>query len=49
MERRELSPTWDGREKSVAYLECFGRLISGLSPWLSLPEDDTPEGKHAQR
>jgi hypothetical protein len=21
----ELSPTWDGREKSVAYLECFGQ------------------------
>ena len=40
----ELSPTWDGREKGVAYLECFGRLISGLSPWLSLPEDGTAEG-----
>jgi hypothetical protein len=45
----ELSPTWDGREKSVAYLECFGRLISGLSPWLSLPEDDTPEGRTRKR
>jgi hypothetical protein len=45
----ELSPTWDGREKSVAYLECFGRLISGLSPWLSLPQDDTPEGRTRKR
>jgi hypothetical protein len=45
----ELSPTWDGREKSVAYLECFGRLISGLSPWLSLPEDNTPEGRTRKR
>lgn len=41
----EVSPTWDGREKGVAYLECFGRLISGLAPWLSLPEDATPEGR----
>ena len=30
----ELSPTWDGRSPNVAYLECFGRLISGIAPWL---------------
>src|SRR5687768_4666445 len=35
----ELSPTWDGRNAKVAYLECFGRLIDGLAPWLSLPDD----------
>jgi hypothetical protein len=45
----ELSPTWDGRESGVAYLECFGRMISGLSPWLSLPEDATVEGKVRKR
>ncbi|WP_457392920.1 DUF2264 domain-containing protein [Roseateles sp. P5_E1] len=45
----ELSPTWDGRDPSVAYLECFGRLISGISPWLALPADDTAEGKLRQR
>lgn len=45
----ELSPTWDGRDRNVAYLECFGRLISGLSPWLALPPDDTPEGRIRQR
>ena len=45
----EVSPTWDGRDKNVAYLECFGRLISGLSPWLSLPEDATPEGRTRKR
>jgi hypothetical protein len=45
----ELSPTWDGRDKNVAYLECFGRLISGLSPWLALPEDATPEGRVRKR
>lgn len=40
----ELSPTWDGRNKKVAYMECFGRLMAGISPWLALPDDDTPEG-----
>lgn len=43
----ELSPTWDGRNKDVTYMECFGRLMAGLAPWLSLPDDDTVEG--AQR
>ena len=41
----ELSPTWDNRDKKVAYMECFGRLMAGISPWLALPDDDTPEGK----
>jgi hypothetical protein len=41
----ELSPTWDGRNKDVTYMECFGRLMSGLAPWLSLPDDNTEEGK----
>ncbi len=40
----EISPTWDGRNKKVAYMECFGRLMAGLAPWLSLPDDDTAEG-----
>lgn len=43
----ELSPTWDGRNKKVTYMECFGRLMAGLAPWISLPDDDTVEG--AQR
>jgi hypothetical protein len=43
----ELSPIWDGRDRNVTYMECFGRLISGLSPWLTLPDDGTHEG--AQR
>ncbi|NDV59140.1 DUF2264 domain-containing protein [Bacteroides sp. 519] len=41
----EVSPTWDGRDIRVTYMECFGRLMSGLAPWLSLPDDDTPEGE----
>lgn len=45
----ELSPTWDGRDKRVTYMECFGRLMSGLAPWLSLPDDDTDEGKQRRQ
>lgn len=41
----EVSPTWDGRNKKVSYMEAFGRLMAGLAPWLSLPDDDTPEGQ----
>ena len=33
------------RDKRVIYLECFGRLMAGISPWLSLPEDSKKEGK----
>lgn len=45
----EFSPTWDNRNKDVAYMEAFGRLIAGLAPFLSLPSDDTEEGKIRQR
>ncbi|MCM1092348.1 MAG: DUF2264 domain-containing protein [Lachnospiraceae bacterium] len=41
----EVSPNWDGRNKRVTYMEAFGRLMAGIAPWLSLPDDDTPEGK----
>ncbi len=41
----ELSPTWDGRDKNVTYMETFGRLMAGIAPWLALPDDDTKEGK----
>lgn len=45
----ELSPTWDGRDKKVSYLEAFGRLMAGLAPWLSLPDDDTAEGQQRKQ
>lgn len=45
----ELSPTWDGRDRRVTYMECFGRLMAGLAPWLSLPDDDTAEGKQRRQ
>lgn len=41
----EVSPSWDGRDKRVTYMECFGRLMAGLAPWLSLPDDDSAEGQ----
>ena len=40
----ETGPTWDGRDINVTYMECFGRLIDGIAPWLALPDDGTPEG-----
>lgn len=40
----EVSPNWDGRDKGVTYMETFGRLMAGIAPWLSLPDDDTDEG-----
>lgn len=41
----EVSPGWGGRNKKVTYLECFGRLMDGIAPWLSLSDDNTKEGK----
>lgn len=45
----ELSPTWDGRDTKVAYLETFARLMAGISPWLALPDDGTSEGKQRKQ
>ncbi|MDL2353765.1 MAG: DUF2264 domain-containing protein [Pseudomonadota bacterium] len=45
----ELSPTWDGRDQRVAYMECFARLIAGMAPWLGLPDDGSAEGRTRRR
>ncbi|KAA6317791.1 hypothetical protein EZS27_032110 [termite gut metagenome] len=45
----ELSPIWDNRKKEVTYMEAFGRLMAGISPWLALPDDNTPEGKQRKQ
>lgn len=45
----EVSPNWDGRNKKVAYMECFGRLMAGIAPWLSLPDDGTAEGQQRKQ
>ncbi|MCH5237585.1 MAG: DUF2264 domain-containing protein [Muribaculaceae bacterium] len=39
----EVSPVWDGRNKKVAYMEAFGRLMAGIAPWLSLDDDGSQE------
>lgn len=41
----EFSPSFDNRNKNVVYMECFGRLMAGIAPWLTLPDDNTAEGK----
>ncbi len=45
----EFSPSFDDRNKKVLYMECFGRLMAGVAPWLSLPDDDTAEGKQRKQ
>lgn len=47
--RVEYSPTWDNRDKRVAYMEAFGRLIAGLAPFVSLPDDSSAESKIRSR
>ncbi len=34
------SPTWNQQSNQVAYMEGFGRLISGLAPFLALTAED---------
>lgn len=45
----EVSPNWDGRDKRVVYMETFGRLMAGIAPWLSLPDDNTEEGQQRRQ
>lgn len=45
----EYSPTWDGRNKEVGYMEAFGRLIAGLAPFLALPDEAGTEGEIRRR
>lgn len=41
----ELSPIFSkSRSPELTYMECFGRLMSGITPWLALPDDNTDEG-----
>ena len=40
----EFSPSFDGRNRKVVYMETFGRLMAGIAPWLALPDDETAEG-----
>ena len=43
--KTEFSPSFDNRNRKVVYMECFGRLMAGIAPWLTLPDDDSKEGQ----
>ena len=45
----EFSPSFDNRNRKVLYMECFGRLMAGVAPWLTLPDDDAAEGKQRKQ
>ena len=45
----EFSPSFDNRNRMVLYMECFGRLMAGVAPWLTLPDDATAEGKQRKQ
>ena len=45
----EFSPSFDNRNRKVVYMETFGRLMAGIAPWLSLPDDDTAEGQQRKQ
>ncbi|MFB9210641.1 DUF2264 domain-containing protein [Echinicola jeungdonensis] len=40
----EVAPNAYGGRDQVTYLEAFGRLLSGMAPWLELGPDETVEG-----
>ena len=42
--RVQNSPTYDKRDRRVAYMEAFGRLIAGIAPFLALPDENSAEG-----
>lgn len=41
----ETAPNAYGDRDKVTYLEAFGRLLSGMAPWLELGPDDSEEGR----
>jgi hypothetical protein len=40
----ECKPGSEADRRKVTYLEAFGRLMSGMAPWLELDIDETEEG-----
>ena len=45
----EVSPTFDKRDRRVTYMECFGRLMAGIAPWIALPNDGSAEGQQREQ
>lgn len=41
----EVPPGMSDDAKEVTHLEAVGRMLSGVAPWLALPDDETNEGK----
>lgn len=41
----ECKPGKEADRRKVTYLEAFGRLMAGMSPWLELGEDGSEEGQ----
>ena len=41
----ECAPGREEYAREVTYLEAFGRLLSGIAPWLELGADETAEGR----
>ncbi len=41
----ECKPGREADRRTVTYLEAFGRLLTGMAPWLELGPDATAEGK----
>ncbi len=41
----ECVPGNEASRRTVTYLEAFGRLMSGMAPWLELGSDDSSEGR----
>lgn len=41
----ECKPGREADRRKVTYLEAFGRLMAGISPWLELGVDETAEGQ----
>ena len=40
----ETPPNYSLKVQKVTYMEAIGRTMSGIAPWLALPDDDTKEG-----
>ena len=45
----EVKPGLKEERQQYTYLEAFGRLLSGMAPWLELGPDKTPEGREREK
>jgi hypothetical protein len=41
----EAAPGVEAARRKFTHLEAFGRLLTGMAPWLELPADDSTEGR----